>query len=160
MDAVYRAAGDAPLGQSPPRVALSAKARRQRDKDSMRRARRKKYPTGLTSTLLDEWWSEVTQQTSGAPPPRSPVAAEDRTAGATVDAMSGEQAFGFFSRSGLPTGGCGCAPRRFPASCGEGAGGAALTRRGCPFVEKEQKEKAALTLPVALHEDAALILYS
>jgi hypothetical protein len=108
MDALYRASGDPPPGGEslPPRVVLSAKARRQRDKDSMRRARRKAYPEGLSSVMLDKWWFEVTR----APLLRQPAAAAAGTSaagdGAAGDgaAMSGEQAFAFFSRSGLPNG--------------------------------------------------------
>lgn len=118
MDAVYRAAdlaeAAATPGQSlPPRVVLDAKARRQRDKDSMRRARRKGYPAGLTSTTLDEWWSEVTaakkkrDNTSAAPStsaPSPPSHANAAAAVVDVDVMTGEQALRFFSRCGLPQG--------------------------------------------------------
>lgn len=155
MDAVYRAAdlaeAAATPGQStPPRVVLDAKARRQRDKDSMRRARRKNYPSGLTSTTLDEWWSEVTEgkkhqkntaatTTTGSPsPPSRPAGGRDGLA-VDVDAMTGEQALGFFSRCRLPRG----APRRRRVTKrnpdrekGRGKG-----REGCPSVPSQEKRR-------------------
>ena len=109
MDAVYRAAeAAAPGGQSSrPRVVLDAKARRQRDKDSVRRARRKSYEAGLTSTTLDEFWREATKAPPDAPSHTSshsnPSSAAARVA-VDVDVMTGGQAFSFFSRCELPRG--------------------------------------------------------
>jgi hypothetical protein len=89
-------------------VQLSAKVRKAKDKDSQRRARRKHYAQsgGLTSTLLDAWWSECLGLEASDPPTRGATAGSRSAAGAgnDVKSMSGEQAVAFFSRSGLPTG--------------------------------------------------------
>ena len=89
MDAVYRA-----MDGGSGRVALSDAARRRKDRDAARRARRKGYAAGLTSTLVDAYWREATESVGNrrVAPPNAPVT------------MSGEQAVAFFSRSGLPNG--------------------------------------------------------
>lgn len=89
MDAVYRA-----MDGGSGRVALSEEARRRKDRDAERRARRKGYAAGLTSGLVDAYWREATECVGNrrvAPSP-APVT------------MSGEQAVAFFSRTGLPNG--------------------------------------------------------
>jgi hypothetical protein len=89
MDAVYRA-----MDGGSGRVALSDEARRRKDRDAERRARRKGYAAGLTSGLVDAYWREATECVGNrrvAPSP-APVT------------MSGEQAVAFFSRTGLPNG--------------------------------------------------------
>ena len=89
MDAVYRA-----MDGGSGRVALSDAARRRKDRDAARRARRKGYAAGLTSGLLDAYWREATECVGNrrvAPSP-APVT------------MSGEQAVAFFSRTGLSNG--------------------------------------------------------
>ena len=100
MDAMYRAAMDAPS-----RVVLSESARRRKDRASAARARSKGYSAGggLTSTLLDRWWSEAT----GAPARRLP----GRPHETPPTTMRGDQAVAFFNRTGLPTG----APSPHPA---------------------------------------------
>lgn len=89
MDVVYRA-----MDGGSGRVALSDAARRRKDRDAARRARRKGYAAGLTSTLVDAYWREATESVGNrrVAPPNAPVT------------MSGEQAVAFFSRSGLPNG--------------------------------------------------------
>ena len=101
MDAMYRAAMDAPS-----RVILSESARRRKDRASAARARSKGYSAGggLTSTLLDRWWSEAT----GAPARRLP----GRPHETPPTTMRGDQAVAFFNRTGLPTG----APSPHPGS--------------------------------------------
>ena len=93
MDAMYRAAMDAPS-----RVVLSESARRRKDRASAARARSKGYSAGggLTSTLLDRWWSEAT----GAPARRLPGQPHETP----PTTMRGDQAVAFFNRTGLPTG--------------------------------------------------------
>ena len=95
MDAMYRAAAGDPPPQ-PLRAELPPKERRQKDRDSARRARRKGYPVGLTSPTLDRWWGETA--TTNAPTATAAAAAQQ------IATMSGEQAVAFFSRAGLPTG--------------------------------------------------------
>ena len=80
MDAVYRA-----MDGGSGRVALSDAARRRKDRDAARRARRKGYAAGLTSTLVDAYWREATESVGNrrVAPPNAPVT------------MSGEQAVAF-----------------------------------------------------------------
>jgi hypothetical protein len=94
---MYRAAAGDPPPPQPPRAELTPKERRQKDRDSARRARRKGYPVGLTSPTLDRWWGETA--TTNAPTATAGAGAQQQIA-----TMSGEQAVAFFSRAGLPTG--------------------------------------------------------
>ena len=55
MDRGSRAATDAPA-----RVTLSAAARKGKDKESARRARRKGYARGLTTASLQSSWRDAT----------------------------------------------------------------------------------------------------
>ena len=89
MDAVYRA-----MDGGSSRVVLSDAARRRKDRDAARRARRKGYAAGLTSGLLDAYWREATECVGNRRVAPSPAPVP----------MSGEQAVAFFSRSGLPNG--------------------------------------------------------
>tara|TARA_B110000977_G_scaffold179091_1_gene237351 strand:+ start:28155 stop:28604 length:450 start_codon:yes stop_codon:yes gene_type:complete len=91
MDAVYRA-----LDGSSTRVVLSETARRRKDRDAQKRARRKGYAAGLTCAVLDAWWREATDTGSGGRGTQGQLPGD-----AT---MSPEQAKAFFSRTGLPNG--------------------------------------------------------